>query len=179
MKIARIGDAPDIDVEPVKPVSHLTHPGCQSAGNGFERAAVIGRAERFRQPRRTRGENGIRTSRRGALDHHPEKCRGDFRHIAGDHQIPFGGGMSQSRMDAGERSTSRDDIFDHWITKVSISGGITNQSHISGGAVHFACNVFKQRTSFEREQRFVLAHTGAPAASQHKSRAFHAEMITL
>jgi hypothetical protein len=44
---------------------------------------------------------------------------------------------------------------------------------------HFARNVFNQGTSFKHEQGFVLSHTGTPAASQHKSGAFHAEMITL
>ena len=72
MKIARIGDPPDIDIEPAEPVRHLADPGCEGPGNSFERAAVIGRAERLWQFRRTRGKYGIGGSRGRALDHHPQ-----------------------------------------------------------------------------------------------------------
>jgi hypothetical protein len=54
-------------------------------------------------------------------------------------------------MDAGERDPHGKEIFDHGITKVSIPGGITDQSHISCRAAYFARNVFNQRASLEEK----------------------------
>ena len=59
--------------------------------------------------------------------------------------------MSQRCMDAGERDPHGKEIFDHGITKVSIPGGITDQSHISCRAAYFARNVFNQRASLEEK----------------------------
>src|SRR5579859_3901747 len=178
MKITRIGDAPNINVEPAEAISHLADAGFQGAGNGFERTAVIGGAERLRQPRWARGKDGICATRGGSLDQFSQKLGSYFGHVAGNHQVPVSGGVLEGCMDAREWPALGEDIFDDRITKVSIPGGLTYQSHISHRPAYLARNAFNQRTSVEQEQCFVLSHTRALAASKHKSGAFHAGMIT-
>jgi hypothetical protein len=65
------------------------------------------------------------------------------------------------------------------ITKVTMPVYIPYQDYAAGYRMYFQCNAFHQSPAFEREQRFVAAHAGTPAASQDETRADHAEMITL
>jgi hypothetical protein len=48
-----------------------------------------------------------------------------------------------------------------------------------GYRMYFRCNAFQQCSAFERQQRLIAAHAGAPAACQDETRADHEEMITL
>jgi len=82
-------------------------------------------------------------------------------------------------MYAGERSACWENICDDGITKVSITGNLSDQSYLIDHAACLSCNVLHQPATLKREQRFVAAHARTAPSGQYEPGAIHAEMITL
>jgi hypothetical protein len=174
MELARIWNAPKVDFQSAQAFHYFVDVALEGVCDDIESAAAIGRAQRFGQSRGAGGNNSVCCSTLGALDYFGEKRGCNLRHIAGYDQIPILVRSGKSGVNTGEWAARRIYISDNRITKVTISGRVADQSHVTHGLMYLRGNVFQQRDSFEWEQRFVGTHTGTLAARQHESRAFHA-----
>ncbi len=175
MEVARIRNLPEIDFQTDQSVHHFANISIKRAFDDIEGAPAISRAQRFRQSRGTGGNNSVRGSRLGTLKNTGEKRGRNFGHIAGYDEIPFRIRGGKSGVNPGKRATGWIDISNYGITKVTIPGGIGDQSHVACGFIYLCCHVFNQRGPFEWKQSFIGTHAGTPAARQHESRAFHLE----
>ncbi len=174
MELARIRHAPKVDLQPGQAVHYLANIAFDGVCDHIESAAAIGRAQRLRQSQGAGGNDRVGFSMLGALDYFREKRGRNFWHIAGYDQIPIRSRSGKSGMNARKGASRRIYISNNWITKVTISLRVADQSHVTRRLMYLRGNMFNQRDSIQWEQSFVRAHTGTFAARQHESRAFHA-----
>jgi len=175
MEVARIRNLPEIDFQTDQRVHHFANIAIKRAFDGIDGAPVISRAQRFRQSRGTGWNNSVRGSRLGTLKNTGEKRGRNVGHIAGYDEIPFRIRGGKSGVNPGKSATGWIDISNYGITKVTIPGGIGDQSHVASSLMYLRRHVLNQRRPFEWKQRFIGTHAGTPATRQHESRAFHPE----
>lgn len=97
-----------------------------------------------------------------------EEIGGYAGHIAGDDQIPVGGGRLQSGADAAERSAIAIAIGEGRQSEMSVALGGADQRYGRGRGANASGNVFDQRGISPRQQGFILPHAETASTGQHE-----------
>jgi hypothetical protein len=145
-----------------------------------QQAGVIYGAERLQTVRRL-GYQGVGAGLFGRSQQFFQELVGDAGHVASHHQIPFGGGSTQSGMEASQRPAPCDEVGNYRKTKVSIDFRRPDQRDTSSRLENLLGDRLNKGGPFPRQQRFVLAHAGTLASGQHKPRpaAWHEKMVAI
>src|SRR5579872_618881 len=98
-----------------------------------------------------------------------QKIRRDCWHIAGNHQIPIGGGATQRRHDTSQRTAIRDRVRDDLVTQIPIANWVADQRGRSGGGLYLSRDIADERLSPVRQKSFIRSHSRTPASDQHKT----------
>jgi hypothetical protein len=108
-----------------------------------------------------------------------QESRGYVRHIACNKNIPIGLSDFEGGVKAAQRSAVFNFVGDKGQSKMRISGGRTDDGHISGSAENATGNFLDHGFGAEGQQGFVATHAPAGSAGQDKPCVSHEMMLAM